>query len=185
MNKKKPEILHSEIVANSRLFQVEGLQLRFSNGAERYYERMAGPGRDAVMIVPVTKDNAMILIREYAAGTGDYELGFPKGAIDPGETPLQAANRELMEEIGFGARRWIELKTVTMSPAYFAGRMHLYLALELYPEQLTGDEPEPLQQVTVPLADSGRLLAGDEFNEARSITALLLAQRWFDCNSVR
>lgn len=65
------------------------------------YERMRPSPREAVMIVPVIGDH-LLLIREYAVGTESYELGFPKGLIDLGEKVLEAANRELMEEVGLG-----------------------------------------------------------------------------------
>ena len=51
-DKSKPEILKAEIVAESRLFKVESLHLKFSNGEERVYERMRGGNRGAVMVVP-------------------------------------------------------------------------------------------------------------------------------------
>ncbi len=54
------------------------------------------------MIVPIVDDH-LILICEYAVGTESYELGFSKGLIDPGESVYEAANRELKEEVGFGA----------------------------------------------------------------------------------
>ena len=85
-----PQILSNEVVAKSRLFTVESLELKFSNDEQRQYERIRGGGRGAVMIVPVTADNELLLVREYCAGTNDYQLGFPKGLIDPGETPQQA-----------------------------------------------------------------------------------------------
>ena len=84
------------------LFKIEQLDLEFSNGETRVFERMAGSGRGAVMVVPFINDDEFLLVREYAAGTHTYELGFPKGLIDPGESPEVAANRELKEEIGFG-----------------------------------------------------------------------------------
>ncbi|NVP00474.1 ADP compounds hydrolase NudE, partial [Photobacterium damselae subsp. damselae] len=75
----KPEILSSQVVAKSRLFTIESLDLKFSNGEERTYERMQPSGREAVLIVPVTAQGDLLLIREYSAGTERYELGFPKG----------------------------------------------------------------------------------------------------------
>lgn len=175
---KKPEILKCSTIAQTKNFKLESLQLRFSNGEERFYERMAGPGKDAVMIVPITNDNKTILVKEYAAGTHSYELGFAKGLIDEGETPKQAANRELMEEIGYGAKQLILLKTVIMSPGYFGGRMHLFLATDLYSQSLQGDEPEPLLPFEVDLNAIDELIDSQELQEARSITAILLAQRY-------
>lgn len=81
---QKPKILKIETVARSRLFTVEAVDLAFSNGVQRVYERMRPSNREAVMIVPIIGDD-LLLIREYAVGIEEYELGFPKGLIDPGE----------------------------------------------------------------------------------------------------
>ncbi|EAS62983.1 ADP compounds hydrolase NudE [Photobacterium angustum] len=175
ISKDKPQILSAEVVAQSRLFKIESLDLRFSNGVERTYERMKPSGRNAVLIVPVTEQGDLLLIREYSAGTERYELGFPKGLIDEGETPTEAANRELKEEIGFGAHQLQPLKEVVLAPSYFSSRMTLFLAQDLYPEKLEGDEPEPLDIIRWPLAQAEELLTHVDFAEARSITALFLA----------
>ncbi|OAN19220.1 ADP compounds hydrolase NudE [Photobacterium jeanii] len=176
-DKTKPEILASEVVAASRLFKIESLDLRFSNGVERTYERMKPSGRHAVLVVPVTAQGDLLLVREYAAGTERYELGFPKGLVDPGETPEQAANRELKEEIGFGAKQLTPMKEVVLAPSYFSSKMTLFLAQDLYSEQLEGDEPEPLELVRWPLSQGEELISHLDFAEARSITALFLAMK--------
>ncbi|KAB0287500.1 ADP compounds hydrolase NudE [Vibrio fortis] len=173
----KPEILAKQTVAQSKLFSIESLDLKFSNGELRTYERMKPSGRNAVMMVPITEQGDILLVREYAAGTERYELGFPKGLIDQGETPNEAAVRELKEEIGFGARKLTPLKEVILAPSYFSSKMTLFIAEDLYPEQLEGDEPEPLDVVRWPLAQGEELLTHLDFCEARSITALLLALR--------
>ena len=95
--KSKPEILKADIVAESRLFKVEALHLRFTNGTERIYERMQGGHRGAVMLVPLLDDDTLLLVREYAAGTHSYELGFPKGVIDAGENAAQAGSHGSFE----------------------------------------------------------------------------------------
>ncbi|MFC3912605.1 ADP compounds hydrolase NudE [Pseudaeromonas sharmana] len=176
--KRKPEILRRELVAQSRLFRIESLHLRFANGVERQYERMQGGHQGAVMLVPIQDDGTLLLVREYAAGTHAYELGFPKGVIDPGENADQAGNRELMEETGFGAGTLIPLKELTLAPGFLGSRMSVLLARDLYPEQRDGDEPEPLERVSWPLAQAQALLAEPEFSDARSVAALLLALEW-------
>lgn len=178
----KPKILAQQTVAQSKLFSIESLDLRFSNGEERTYERMKPSGRNAVMMVPITEQGDILLVREYAAGTERYELGFPKGLIDPGEQPNEAAVRELKEEIGFGANKLTPLKEVILAPSYFSSKMTLFIAEELYPEKLEGDEPEPLDIVRWPLAQAEELLTHLDFCEARSITALLLALRVLNNN---
>ena len=121
----KPEILGAEVIAQSRFFKVEQVQLRFSNGEERLFERMRGSGRGAVMVVACPDPDHFYLIREYCAGTHDYQLGFPKGLIDPGEDALQAGDRELKEEAGFGARQIIPLRSVALAPGYFNATMQI------------------------------------------------------------
>lgn len=174
---QKPTILHVETVAKSRLFNVESVDLEFSNGVRRVYERMKPSSREAVMIVPIVDDH-IILIREYAVGTESYELGFSKGLIDPGETVMEAANRELKEEVGFGAHQMVLLRKLSMAPSYFSSKMNIVVAEGLYPESLPGDEPEPLPQVRWPLSNLMALLDDPDFSEARNVSALFLLREW-------
>ena len=169
-----PKINSHKQVAKSRLFTIEQLELTFSNGESRQYERMVGSGNGAVMIVPMLDDNTLLLVREYCAGTHSYELGFPKGLIDPGEVPEQAANRELKEEISFGAKHLHHLSQVMMAPAFFNAKMDIFIASELYAAQLEGDEPEPLEVVKWPVKEYKMLLQQPDFKETRSIAALML-----------
>lgn len=177
-NKPLPQIHQREIVAKSGLFRVERVDLEFSNGAQRQFERMAGSGRGAVMIVPMIDEETFLLVREYAAGTHSYQIGFPKGLIDPGETTLEAANRELMEEVGYGANELHDIHQVSMAPAFFNAKMNIVVASDLYEKRLTGDEPEPLEVIPWSIKDKDKLLAREDFVEARCIAALFLAEQW-------
>ncbi|WP_341939031.1 ADP compounds hydrolase NudE [Marinimicrobium sp. C2-29] len=179
---RKPEILKRHTVARSRLFRADELHLRFSNGEERIYEKLCGGGPGAVLIVPVLDDNRVVMIREYAAGIHDYHLALPKGAVDKGETPLEAANRELKEEAGYGARDLRLLKRLTLSPAYMEQGINVVLARDLYPEQLVGDEPEPIEVVTVDFDDLLALSMREEVSEGRTVAALFLAKAWLAQN---
>lgn len=178
--KQVPKILARQLVAQSRLLRIESIDLQFSNGEERRYERVQGSGRGAVLIVPMLDDDTLLLVREYAAGLHNYQLGFPKGLIDPGESAVEAANRELREEIGYGARELTALKSVTMAPAFFSASMTLFVGRDLYEERLQGDEPEPLDVVPWKLNQVDELLVQPDFTEARSVAALLLLQRWLE-----
>ncbi|AGH82485.1 adenosine nucleotide hydrolase NudE [Psychromonas sp. CNPT3] len=172
---KLPEIIKCTSVAKSRFFNIESVQLKFSNGERREFERMKSAGLGSVLIVPFYDENTLLLIREYAVGTHSYELGFPKGLIDPGESPEIAANRELQEEVGFASKKLQKLKKIIMAPSYFNSEMTLFMAFDLYPKTLIGDEPEPLEVIKWPLANIDELLERDDFQEARNISALLLA----------
>jgi ADP-ribose diphosphatase len=119
----------------------------------------------------------VLLIREYAAGTHRYELGFPKGVMEQEEDPITAANREIMEEIGYAARTLHHLRSVTIAPGYIGHVTHLVLAEDLYEQRMPGDEPEEIEVVPWPLADIDGLIARDDFTEARSIAALFFARK--------
>lgn len=168
--------MSSETVARTRLFRIERVELRFSNGTEVEYERIPGSRVGAVLIVPMIDEGTVLLIREYAAGTQRYELGLPKGRIARGEDPLTAANREIMEEIGYGARQLKHLRSMTIAPGYIGHITHIILAEDLYERRLPGDEPEDIEVVPWSLGALDQLLARDDFTEARSIAALFLAR---------
>ncbi|RYY02811.1 MAG: ADP compounds hydrolase NudE [Gammaproteobacteria bacterium] len=174
----KPEILKRETVMRSRLFRADQIQLRFSNGEERHYEKLVGGGNGAVLIVPVLNDETLLLVREYAVGLEDYHLACPKGAIDQGETIIEAANRELKEEVGYGARKLTFLKKVHLSPSYMEHGINIVIAQDLYPERLEGDEPEPIEVVEIPLTDIAEFCLRDDVCEGRSIAALFMVREW-------
>lgn len=173
---KLPTIHKTNTVARSGLFLVESLDLEFSNGEQRTFERLASRGYGAVLVVPMLDNDTVLLIREYAAGTERYELGLPKGRVDAGETLLEAANRELKEEVGYGSDDIRPLKSVSLAPGYMGHCTTLLLAQNLYPERLEGDEPEPLEVVPWKLSELDKLVALDECSEGRSLLALYLAR---------
>ena len=174
--KQPPKILQTKIMAQSRLFTIEAVDLQFSNGEQRTFERLQRRQRGAVMIVPLTDTGELLLIREYAVGVERYLLGFPKGLIDNEETAIVAANRELKEEISHGARHLQVLRRFAASPSYMNSCITVILAQDLYHEKLFGDEPEPLELVKWPLNDYANLLQKEEFAGAMSTVALLLAK---------
>lgn len=173
----KPVILEVNEVAHSRLFTIQQVKLAFSNGQQRVYERMKPSGREAVMILAL-QDDHVILIEEYAVGLEDYELGFPKGLIDLGESATEAGLRELREEIGYGANQLHLLGRVTMAPSYFSSMMNIFVAEQLYAAPLPGDEPEPLPLVRWPVNKLLELLQQPHFQEARNLSALFLLREW-------
>ncbi|HEX5954176.1 MAG TPA: ADP compounds hydrolase NudE [Rhodanobacteraceae bacterium] len=177
---KPPEILATRATRDSRFLRIEEVDLAFSNGARRTFERLSASGFGAVFVVPMQDPDTVLLVREYCVGLDRYELGLVKGRIDPGETPLQAADRELQEEAGFGARKLTPLATLSLLPAYMTHKAQVILAQDLYPQRLPGDEPEMLEVVPWKLADLSRLLARDDVSEGRSIAALFIAREYLE-----
>lgn len=170
-----PIIHNRTVIAETRQFCVEALELEFGSGQIRQYERLIrGNAGGAVLVVPMIDSTTVLLVREYAAGLDRYELGLPKGKIDADEDCLDAANRELKEETGYGANKLHHLHTVSLAPAYLEHTIDIIVAEDLYPERLAGDEPEELEVVPWRLDQINELLASGECSEARSIAALYM-----------
>lgn len=174
---RKLPIIHAKHEKDpGKLFKVEKLELEFSNGIKRSYERLQTHGLGAVIVVAMRDDETILLVNEYAVGLHHYELGLVKGRLEPGETVLEGAERELKEEIGFGARNLIELTALSLAPGYMTHVTHVVLARDLYPEKLPGDEPEELEIVPWPLSDLHVLVQRPDCTEGRSIAALYIAR---------
>lgn len=175
MSHTKPKILGTKTIAKSHFFEIEEVDLRFDNGVERTFERLKGRLAGAVMIAPMLDDDTVLLVKEYGVGLDDYFLSLPKGTLEEGEDVLVAANRELMEEVGYGANKLTFLKPLASAPGYIKGAgMKLILAQDLYPKKLAGDEPEEIEVIPWRLSRLDELLKRDDFNEARSIAALFM-----------
>lgn len=174
--KQNPQILNKKIIAQGDIFKIKKIDLQFANGQTRQYERLHGNPRGGVMIVPLLDNNTILLVREYAAGVERYELSLPKGAIDADETILQAAQRELQEEVGYAAKQLDYLTALTAMPSYLTGTMHIVIAKELYTAPLAGDEPEALDIIPWQLDQLHDLVTRDDVSEARTIAALFLVK---------
>ncbi len=159
-------------------YRLERIDLEFSNGERRRFDRLKSKGYGAVMIAALPDPETVLLVREYGTGTHRYELGLPKGKIDAGETWDEAAGREMREEIGFGATQLMRLRALTLAPTYMSHEIQLVVAEGLFLDALEGDEPEPLEVVPWRFDRLHELMLREDFSEGRSIAALFLVREW-------
>ena len=177
MSRRLP-VIHGRRLEQAGPFELEHLDLEFANGERRQFQRLNGRGHGAVIVVPMLDEQTVLLVREYAAGMHRYELGLVKGRIDAGESAVQAADRELKEEAGYGARELLVLRELSLAPTYMSHQTTLVLARDLYPQRLPGDEPEELEVVPWKLAELDQLMLREDFSEGRSLAALFIARQW-------
>lgn len=168
---KTPYVTDRRVIAQSRLFSIEQMDITFGNGEKVEYERLKGSSRGGVLVVALKDDDTLYMVREYSAGVERYELMFPKGRIESDEPIVEAANRELQEEVGFAARKLTHVKSMTLAPGYISHQTHIVLAEDLYPATLMGDEPEPLEVVSWELDRIDELAMQEDVTEARTIAA--------------
>ena len=93
----------------SKKFSFEITRIELPNGHEGEYGYIKHPG--AALAVPITKDNKVIILRQYRFAVSRYLLEFPAGTLEIGETPINSIQREIQEETGFSAKKWDELGT--------------------------------------------------------------------------
>lgn len=179
MNRPLPMIHRIEEIGDSQ-FRRQQLDLEFSNGERRLYQRHVARGYGAVVVVPLLDPQTVLLVREYAAGIHRYELGLVKGRIDANETPEQAADRELKEEAGYGARDLRVLRAITLVPGYMNHQSWLVIASDLYAERLVGDEPEEIEVIPWKLSKLHDLMLREDFSEGRSLAALFIVREWLE-----
>jgi ADP-ribose pyrophosphatase len=90
-------------------------------------------------MMAVDTKKRVLLVRQYRLPAGGNMWELPAGRLDPGESPLQAAKRELIEETGYRARNWKKLATFYASPGFVAEKMTIFLATDL-----TEGEAQPM-----------------------------------------
>ena len=128
--------------------------------------------RDWVNIIPITIDHQVVMIRQYRHGSREVTLEIPGGLLDPGDTPEEAAARELLEETGYQAKEWLKIGVVNPNPALFNNRCYTFLAQDIEKvSDPTPDQTEDIEVVLIPLADIPELILKGEIDHAMVITA--------------
>jgi len=135
---------------------------------------------DEVLVIPLTATGDVLLTLEPSAAFGKPALILPGGETEAGEPHAETANRELQEEIGYKARQLDYLGELRPYSKYLAVRSFVYLARDLTPSQLEGDEDYAITVEQAPLATFERLIAAGRLLDARVIAALYLARSFLN-----
>lgn len=163
--------LGSERVARCRVFDVDRVRYALPDGrAPRDYFVVRAP--DWINVVPLTDDGRVVLIRQFRVGIDSETLEIPGGMCDPGESPAEAAARELLEETGHAAREILDLGWVHPNPAIQSNRCHTFLAAGVAPAaEARPDGDEVIEVTTVPLETIPALIADGRITHALVIAA--------------
>ncbi len=127
-----------------------------------------------VCVVPLDDDGNVVMVRQYRKPVEETLLEVPAGGMDPGESPEDAARRELREETGYAAGELSHLSSFWTTPGFCTELMHAYVARGLRPGALSPDEDENIEVVRVPLSGAVDLIRRGEIRDAKSIASLLL-----------
>jgi ADP-ribose pyrophosphatase len=169
------EMLDSVQVFDGRLLKVFSDRVRLPDGAEGVREYIRHPG--AVVVIAVTAEGKLLFERQHRYPLHRDMLELPAGKIDPLEPIEACARRELREETGFDAGEWRHLGVMHPCIGYSDERIEIFLARGLTPGSQSLDPHEFLEVLEIGLEEAVEAVFDGRITDAKTITALLWAQR--------
>ncbi|MCR4398413.1 MAG: NUDIX hydrolase [Firmicutes bacterium] len=175
MEELRERTLASSTVFEGRIIKVKVDRVALPDGRESDREVVLHGG--AAAVVALDDDRRVFVVEQYRYAAGETILEIPAGKLDPGESPLACAERELEEEAGVRARSWLPLGAFLTSPGFSNEVVHIFLATGL--ERAAGcrppDDDESLTVRRIPLQSLKRMVASGLVRDAKTATGILLA----------
>ncbi len=177
---KKLKVLSTKVVYEAPVFYVTTEQVKEPSGVKVRRDLIRHPGSVVIMALDETKaEPRVLLIQQYRYAAGDVIWEFPAGRIDPGDTPLSGAKRELAEETGFKAREWKQALFFYSSPGFLDETMSVFLARDLIKGEASPEEDEFITAKFIPVAKAVRMVMEGEIQDAKTIAGILwIAQKF-------
>jgi ADP-ribose pyrophosphatase len=171
------KVISSKLSFKGRVFNVFTDTLEEPDGHRHVKDVIRHNGSVVMLAVDERKNPAdpdVILERQYRHAAGQYLLELPAGTRDPGEAPLAAAKRELIEETGYRAKKWTMLLRYFASPGFLAEWMQIYLARDLREGVATPELDEHIQIIRMPLSEAMKLVAAGKIHDGKTLIGLSL-----------
>jgi len=160
----------------SRKFRVVRVRETLRDGSAHQLDVVRHPG--AAVILPLLEDDRVVLLRNRRATVGRALLELPAGTIDPGESPIDCAARELTEETGYSARRLRPLIRFLASPGICDEWMHVFLAEGLTPGTSRPEHGEELDIEILHLDELLHMIRDGRVEDGKTIAAVLYLARF-------
>jgi ADP-ribose diphosphatase len=165
----------TDAVFDGVLLHIRRDTVRLPDGSLAQREFVVHPG--AALVVPVLPDGNLVAVRQFRYPVGDVFLEFPAGKIDPPESALATARRELTEEAGYEATAFTPLGRVHSVVGYSDEAIELYVAEGLTFVGARPDVGEFIETVTISVDTMLEALDRGEITDAKTVAALLLYAR--------
>ncbi len=166
----------------AHVFDVAKIHVRLPDGRERSYDLVEHG--DSVTILPIDSDGNIYFVTQHRVGANGDLLELPAGVINENEEPIKCAQRELREEIGMDAHKIQPLGNFYLAPGYTDEYMYVFLASGLFSAPLAPDDDEFLDVVKIPTTEVLRKAFAGEFQDGKTLAALLLALPVINGNAV-
>jgi ADP-ribose pyrophosphatase len=179
MPKHSPDLTETTVssrnVYDGELLHVRADRARLPDGKVAVREYITHPG--AVVVIPLLDNGELVLERQhrYPLHRDFYEL--PAGKIDRGEDPLQCAQRELLEETGYSAKKWRYITTLYPCIGYSDEKLLYYLAEDLTFTSASLDDGEHLEVFTLTLAAAVDWVRTGKITDNKTVSGLLWAEK--------
>ena len=162
-----------KIIHQGKVFKLIKEKVTLDNGVTTDLEFIEHPG--ATAIIPMLTDSRVLLIKQYRHALRKYIWEIPAGTLDPQESVMNCAKRELIEETGYSAGHWQKLGEITPVPGYSDERIHIFLATDLRPAEQALDQDEIINVHPCELSEAMEMIEKGEIQDAKSIAGLYLA----------
>jgi ADP-ribose pyrophosphatase len=172
-----PKVVSSKLTFKGRVFNVFTDTLEEPGGHRHIKDVIRHNGSVVILAVDESKNPAdpdVILERQYRHAAGQYLIELPAGTRDPGEAPLAAAKREMIEETGYRAKKWTLLQKYYASPGFLGEWMQIYLARDIRQGEAKLEEDENLEVFRLPLSEAMKMVAEGKIHDGKTLIGLLL-----------
>ena len=173
MASDKIEIKARQCVLRTRSFLVEERILEVPQVGQITRHVVLHNG--AVVILAITDNHEVVLVRQYRHAVEQWLLELPAGTLEVGESPRLCAERELSEEAGFGASQWSELGEIYPAPGFCSERQFLFLARGLFSRKLDADQDEIIEVIKMPLVRVHQAMLDGTIRDAKTLALLARA----------
>ena len=171
ISSKSAKILRSQQVYTGPVFGIRRDEVIEPSGVRTTREVITHPG--SVVVLPVLPDGRFLLIRQYRHATRQYLWELVAGRMDPGESVREAAEREMIEETGYRAKRFRVFLDVFPTPGFLEERMYILVADGLTPGEAEPEEDEKIVCKAFTQAEIDKMLKRGTLRDGKTIAGLL------------
>ena len=173
-SRESVQVFSSRLVYNGKVFRVVSDKVKEPSGITAVRDVVRHSGSVVVLAIDEEGDEPRVLLeRQYRYAAGDYLWELPAGRIDPGESALAGAKRELIEETGYRARQWKRAVIFYSSPGFLDETMAIYLARGLTSGEAKPEEDESIACKLVSLSQVIEWIFSGKVRDGKTIAGVL------------